>query len=346
MILPETYSATVLLMVLSMIFLGSWASTYKASHSRFELYYFDFSVGFLIAAIVLAFTLGTMGFDGFSFLDDILHASKRADFDAVMAGVVFSLANMLLMAAISVAGMAVAFPVAAGLTLIVGLVVARFNNSMGNPPLVLAGGALVLAAVVLAAAAYRFINVIRHEASAKAGKAKSTRRPVAVKGIVIAVLSGCLMGWFYPLLSHAREGELGLGPYSVSAFVALGAFLSTCVFNLFFMNLPMEGEPVDFMEYFQAAPKKHGWAIFGGVIWCAGLVAALVSAGAENVHVASSLSFGLSQAPALVAILWGALVWKEFKDGDARINALMGLTFVLFGLGVTLISMAQAIIVR
>jgi len=343
MILPETYNATILLMIFSMICMGSWASTYKAYGSRFELYYFDFAFGFLLAAIILAFTAGTMGFDGFTYLDDLQHAGRQQDFYAFLAGVAFSLANMLLMAAISVAGMTVAFPISAGLALIVGVMILRFRYAAGNPLLMFAGSALVFAAMLLGGAAYRFINEIRHEASAKAGKAKSTKRPVAVKGIVLAVFSGFLMACFYPLLKRAGEGELGLGPYSICAIVSFGAFLSTFVFNLFFINLPVEGDPVDFMDYFKASPKKHGLAILGGILWCVGFLAALIAGSAQNVHVAFSLRYGLSQAFALVAILWGALVWKEYKDGDARTKSLVGLMFVLFGLGVVLVSMAQTI---
>jgi glucose uptake protein len=346
MILPQTYAVTIFLMVFSMICLGSWASTYKASGWRFELYYFDFSFGLLIAAAILAFTVGSMGFDGFTFLDDMLHAGKRQWFYAFMAGVLFNLANILLMAAIAVAGMTVAFPISAGLALIAGVVIARFQKPTGNPLMAFAGCVLIFFAILVAAAAYRFINEIRHEAKARAGKSKSTRRPVAVKGVAIAVLSGALMAGCYPLLAKAKEGEAGLGPYSVAMIFAGGVFLSTFVFNLFFMNLPIEGDPVDFMEYFQSSPRAHGLAVLGGVIWCLGAVAGFVAASAENVRIVPSLSYGLSQTPALIAVLWGALVWKEFKDGDARAKSLVGLMFILFTVGVTLVSLAQAFVPR
>jgi glucose uptake protein len=342
MILPQTYAVTIFLMVFSMLCLGSWANTYKASGWRFELYYFDFSFGLLVAAAILAFTVGSMGFDGFTFLDDMLHAGKRQWFYAFTAGVVFNLANMLLMAAISVAGMTVAFPVSAGLALIAGVVIGRYQKPTGNPLMAFAGCVLVFIAILVAGAAYRFINEIRHEAKARAGKSKSTKRPVAVKGVVISLLSGALMAGCYPLLAKAKEGEAGLGPYSVAMIFAGGAFLSTFVFNLFFMNLPIEGDPVDFMEYFQSSPRAHGLAMLGGVIWCLGIVAAFVAASAENVRIVPSLTYGLSQAPALIAILWGALVWREFKDGDARTKSLVALVFILFTVGVTLVSLAQA----
>jgi glucose uptake protein len=344
MILPQTYAVTIFLMVFSMVCLGSWANTYKASGWRFELYYFDFSFGLLVAAAILAFTVGSMGFDGFTFLDDMLHAGKRQWFYAFTAGVIFNLANMLLMAAIAVAGMTVAFPISAGLALIAGVLIGHFQKPTGNPLMTFAGCVFVFIAILVAGAVYRFINEIRHEVKARAGKAKSTKRPVAVKGVVISVLSGALMAGCYPLLAKAKEGEAGLGPYSVAMIFAGGAFLSTFVFNLFFMNLPIEGEPVDFMEYFQSSPKAHGLAVLGGVIWCLGAVAGFVAASAENVRIVPSFSYGLSQTPALIAVLWGTLAWREFKDGDARTKSLLGLMFILFTVGVILVSLAQALV--
>jgi glucose uptake protein len=346
MILPQTYGVTIFLMIFSMLCLGSWASTYKAAGWRFELYYFDFSFGLLVGAAILAFTVGSMGFDGFTFLDDMLHAGKRQWFYAFTAGMVFNLANMLLMAAIAVAGMTVAFPISAGLALIAGVVIGRFQTPAGNPLMAFAGCVLVFIAILVAGAAYRFINEIRHEVKARAGKAKSTKRPVAVKGVVISVLSGALMAGCYPLLAKAKEGEAGLGPYSVAMIFAGGVFVSTFVFNLFFMNLPIEGEPVDFMEYFQSSPRAHGLALLGGVVWCLGTVAGFVAASAENVHIVPSLSYGLSQAPALIAVLWGALVWREFKDGDSRAKSMIGLMLILFTVGVTLVSLAQVFVRR
>jgi glucose uptake protein len=346
MILPETYAAAICLMLLSAICLGSWANTYKASHVRFELYYFDFAFGVVIAAAISAFTVGSMGFDGFTFLDDLLHASKHALLYAFTAGVVFNLANMLLMAGIAVAGMAVAFAISAGLALLIGVVISHLSKPSANPFLTFAGCLLVFAAILAAGAVYRFVNEIRHEASARAGKAKSTRRPAAVKGIVVSLLSGLFMGACYPLIERAREGEFGFGPYSLLAVFTGGLLFSTFIFNLFFMLLPIEGQPVDFMDYFKFSPRSHALALGGGAIWSVGTLAAFTAASAENVHLLSSLSYGFSEVPALVAFLWGALVWREFKDGDARVKSLAGLTLMLFALGVILVSLAQSVTVR
>ena len=340
MILPQTYAVALCLMILSMLCWGSWANTYKASKWRFELYYFDFSVGLLAVALILAFTVGSMGFDGFTFLDDMFHAGKRQWFYGFLAGVVFNLANMLLMGAIAVAGMAVAFPVAIGLALIIGVVSNYVIKPAGNPTMIFGGCAMIITAILVCSTAYRYISNIRHEEAAKSGRAKSTRRPSVVKGVIIALVSGVLMGLFYPLIEKGKEGDLGLGPYSIAVVFAIGVFLSTFVFNLFFMNLPIEGDPVEFMDYFKGPLKAHLLGFAGGGIWILGAVASFVVASAEAVHVGPAVSYAMGQGSTLVSALWGILLWKEFRGADAKIKALLALMLVLFALGLTLVSMA------
>ena len=234
MILPHTYAAALALMFLSMLCWGSWANTYKASKWRFELYYFDFSLGLLVFALVLAFTAGSLGFDGFTFIDDMFHSGKRQWLYGFAAGAIFNLANMLLIGAIAIAGMAVAFPIAIGLALIIGVVSNYALKPLGNPTMIFGGCTLVLAAILVSAAAHKSISDIRHEAEAKAGRAKSTRRPTAVKGVIVALVSGVLMGLFYPIVQKGTEGDVGLGPYSIATVFAVAySFLrSYSIFSL------------------------------------------------------------------------------------------------------------------
>src|ERR1035438_4960767 len=111
MILPSTYFAALCLMIVSMLCWGSWANSFKLTKNwRFELFYFDYAGGVLVAALIAALTFGTLGFDGFSFQDDLRHAGLRQDAWALVAGGGFNLAHKLLVAAISLAGTAVPFP--------------------------------------------------------------------------------------------------------------------------------------------------------------------------------------------------------------------------------------------
>ncbi|MEO8129284.1 MAG: AcrB/AcrD/AcrF family protein, partial [Bryobacteraceae bacterium] len=197
-----------LLTILSMICWGSWANTFKLTKNwRFELFYFDFSFGVLLTAVIAAFTLGSLG-DDLSFTDNLLIAGKRQMAYALAAGLIFNLANMLLVAAISLAGLAVAFPVGIGLALIIGVVWNYIINPQGNPFLIFSGVALVLAAIVVDAFAYR----------AHAEEDGEITENFSVKGLIIALVSGVLMGSFYPLVEMSRASEQGLGAYSVGFF--------------------------------------------------------------------------------------------------------------------------------
>jgi len=342
MILPETYVTALLVMILSMLCWGSWANTYKlAGKWRFELYYFDYALGVLAMSLLLALTLGNLGFDGFSFVDDLMHAGKRQMLFGFMGGVVFNLANMLLMAAIAVAGMAVAFPVGIGVALLMGVILNYIIKPVGNPVLLFGGCLLVVAAIIVDAVAYGMLTRLRHEALAKAGKARSLRRPRSAKGVVISLLCGVLMGSFFPLVAKGQESDVGLGPYSVAVVFAIGVFASTFVFNLFFMNLPVEGEPVELRDYFRGTPVKHLLGLLGGAIWCGGAVAAFAAASAPpQVNVGPAISYAMGQGATLISALWGLLVWKEFKGADLRIKLLLAVMLVLFGCGLTLVSLA------
>ena len=348
MVLPQTYAAALLVMVLSMLCWGSWANTYKlAGKWRFELFYFDFALGLLVAALIYAYTLGNLGYDGFSFMDDLMHSGKRQWAYAFTAGVVFNLANMLLIASISVAGMAVAFPVGIGLALLIGVVLNNIIKPAGNTTFLFLGCTLILTAIVVDAVAYHLRGVLQHEELARAGKAKTTRRPTTVKGVVLALISGVLMGLFFPLVEKAKESELGLGPYSIGALFAGGVFLSTFVFNLFFMNLPVEGEPLDVSEYVKGTPGQHLLGLAGGAIWCTGGIAAFVAASSpDQVHVGPAISYAMGQGSTLISALWGILVWKEFKGADLRVTMLLVLMLALFACGLTMVSLAPLYVAR
>jgi glucose uptake protein len=329
-------------MILSFFCMGSWASAFKlAGKWRFELFYFDFAIGLFLAAVIYAFTVGNLGYDGFSFLDDLQHAGKRQWMYGFLAGIIFNLGNMLLMAAVSVAGLSVAFPMTMGLALLLATALGVAGRATSNPLLLGLGCALVLTAVVVTAVLYRMMAVARHEALARSGYAKSTRRPSPIKGIVLSTIAGLLIGSFTPLLEKAHGGDVGMGPYALCAVFAFGVFFSSFVFNIFFMNLPVEGEPVDFGSYFTGRGKQHLLGIAAGLIWCTGIVAALVSSeGQEQLHTAPLLRFLLMQASPIVAALWGIFAFRELRNGDIRIKTLGFLMVVLFAFGLVLVGLA------
>jgi glucose uptake protein len=342
MILPQTHAAVLFLMILSLLCWGSWANSYKlAGKWRYEIYYFDFALGVVVAAFLYAWTVGNLGYDGFTFGDDLMHAGRRQWLYGAAAGVVFNLGNMILMAAVSVAGMAVAFPVGIGMAIIVGTGLAFAGGRSGSPALLFVGCLLIAAAAAAAALAHRFHAVLSHEKLARAGKAASTRRPSSIKGIVLALVSGLIMGSFFPLVEKAREGDLGFGPYAIAVVFAVGVFLSTLVFNVFLMNLPVEGEPLEIPEIFRSTAKQHLLGLAGGVVWCTGMVASLAATSAPaEAHVGAVEGSLLAQGFPLIAALWGILVWRELKGADLRVKVLAVFMFLLFVCGLLLIAQA------
>jgi glucose uptake protein len=302
---------------------------------RFELFYYDYSLGVLLAAIVAAYTFGSMGSD-LSFSDNLIIALRRNMAYAVGAGVIFNLANMLLVAAISVAGMAVAFPIGIGLALIIGVVWNYILNPQGNVILLAAGVGLVTAAIVVDALAYR-----AHAAGKSTAKKKTGASP---KGILLSLISGLLMGSFYPVVEMAKGGgpdNGGLGPYAVAFLFAVGVFISTFIFNLYFLNLPVQGVALSMFDYFKGSFGQHILGLLGGAIWCVGAITNFVAASApKEVQVGPAISYAVGQGATLVSALWGLLVWKEFAGASGKVKTLLMLMLLLFIAGLIIVSMA------
>jgi glucose uptake protein len=342
MILPQSAAAVMVLMVLSMLCLGSWANAYKlAGKWRYELFYFDFAIGLMLAAVLYSATVGNLGYDGFSFWDDLLKAGRHQWVYAFVAGLIFNFANMLLLAAVSLAGMAVAFPIGMGVAILIGTAINYATRPAGNALLILLGCALIVASIVVNAMAYRIQGVRRHEEQARAGTAKSTRRPTEMRGIVVALVSGLLMGSFTPLMDKARVGDYGLGPYSVGALFNSGIFISTFVFSIFLMNLPLDGEPLELGAYLVGRRKQHILGIAAGAVWCTGAMAALVASSTPEQLQGGQVTRGLlGQGAPLIAALWGLLVWKEYRGGDVRVKTLVTLMVFLLACGLALVALA------
>jgi glucose uptake protein len=329
MILPQTYGAALWLIILTMLCWGSWANTFKlAGKWRFELFYYDYSLGVLMAAAVYALTLGNLGHDGLRFAGDLAHAGIHEMLFGAMGGVIFNLANMLLVAAISVAGLAVAFPVGIGLALVIGVIWNYALKPQGNPVLLFSGAAIVVGAIIVDAFAYRALEAAQS-------------RKVTGKGILLSLVSGVLMGSFFPLVEIGKSGEHGLGPYAVGFVFAVGVFLSTFVFNVFFMNIPVAGSPVTMSAYFRGTARQHLLGLAGGLVWATGAIANFAAASApENVQVGPAVSYAIGQGATMVSALWGLLVWHEFAGAGARVRLLVVVMLVMFVCGLGLVSVA------
>lgn len=336
MIVPHAYATALLMTILTMICWGSWANVVKLARNwRFELLYFDYAFGVLLAAVVAGFTLGSMGGDGRPFLQDLAAAGSRNIAFGFLGGVVFNLSNFLVVGAMAVAGLGVAFPIGVGLALVVGVIWNYFVNPQGNPVLLFTGVALVVAAIVVDGIAYR----IRSSASTKTATASPGKS--IKKGIVLSVIGGLMMGTFYPLVEIGKKGPGGLGPYAIGFVFSLGIFLSTFVFNLYFMNKPVDGGRLGMRDYFRGNSLVHVLGIVGGIMWSTGTLSSFVASSApRELQVGPAISYALGQGSTMVGAFWGVFVWKEFAGGGPVIKRLLTLMFLLFLAGLSIVSIA------
>ncbi|MGA2434364.1 MAG: hypothetical protein ABSG25_03670 [Bryobacteraceae bacterium] len=336
MILPQTLTSVVMLALLSLVCWSLWASTYKMGGKwRFELYYWDFALGALVVPVVAALTFGSLGFDGFLFSDDLMRAGKHKLLYALLAGVIFNLGNLLLMAGISVAGMSLAFPIAVSTAVIAATGWSYALGRPQNPALLFAGLCILVVSTITASLAYRSARIDRATQLIKAGKSKGTVPKSDWKGVLLALGGGVFLGSFYPLVASCRLGDDGVGPYSIAVLFSAGLFFSSVFFNLFLMNLPVEGKPLEVLDYFKSPLRQHWFGLAGGALWAAGTVASLVASATESVRVSDALISGMIPAAALASSLLGLFAWREFEGLPAR--TLAKLAVAAFGCGAALI---------
>jgi glucose uptake protein len=324
MFTPHTLDLALLMMITSAICWGSWANTYKGVKSyRFELFYWDYAIGIFLVSLILALTMGSTGHDASSFLNNV-HAADSSNLAyALIGGALFNLANLLLVAAIDMAGMAVAFPISIGIALVVGVVLSYALQPKGDAVLLALGVGCALLAVILDGKAY--------------GTLASTGRSVSRKSLVTCVVSGVLMGLWAPFMAKAMTHGNSLGPYSAAVFLTLGALLSCFLWNIYFMKHPLVGEPVGFSGFFRGPAAGHLLGLFGGFVWGTGTVFNLVAASLTGV----AISYAIGQSAPMVAALWGIFAWREFAGSGPRAKLYLVLMFVFYGLAILLVAKAN-----
>lgn len=342
MTLPTTYLSALLVTILGLITLGSWINTLKLARKwRYELFYFDFALGALVVAVIAAFTLGTLGADGFTLLDDAMRAGKRNMAWSVASGMLFNLGYMLLVGASTLLGIAIAFPLGMGVALVTSSLLSYITSPQGKPTPVFTGLAMVLLAVIMGVIAYRSLAIAREVQRMKAGQHRTLRPSVSWKGVLAALVGGLLVGVLHLPVSAATTGDTGVGPYLLMLGFSIGILFSTVVYNLFLMNLPLAGRPLEILEYFRGSLRSHALGWLGGAVWATGMTAVFVAASApEETRLAPELSFAIIEAAPLVTALWGLLAWKELKDAGARTQSLLALTLFLYAAGLVTLYLA------
>lgn len=316
-------------MVVSMLCWGSWANTIKlAPGYRFQLFYWDYVIGLILGSLAWGLSLGSFGSTGHRFILDLSQADHSHIVFALIGGIVFNIANLLLVAAIEIAGLAVAFPVGIGIALVVGAVSSYIVSPAGNTALLFGGVALVLAAIICDAVAYR---------------EREREAPVmSRRGVVISIISGLLMGSFYPFVARAMGGDRAPGPYAVSLYFVIGVALCCIPVNFLLMRRPLDGvKPVAMRGYVEAPFGWHIWGIVGGCIWCTGAVFNFV---ASQTHIVGpAVSYSIGQGATMISAAWGVFVWREFSSAPRQSKVFVVWMFVLFLLGLSAIALAPII---
>ena len=313
--------------IVTMLCWGSWANTQKLASKewRFQLFYWDYAIGVVLLSLLLAFTMGSSGTGGRGFLADLRQAEGRWLGSAFLGGVIFNLSNILLVAAIDIAGLAVAFPIGVGLALVLGVITTFLSTREGNVPMLALGVAAVMVAIILDALAYKRL--------ARGGK------KAPVKGIIISIAAGVLMGFFYKYVAQSmgkidpvtKVLEAGmLSPYTAVVLFSAGLLASNFLWNSIIMVKPFTGRPVPFADYFtKGNARLHLVGILGGVIWNVGMSFSIIA----SMKAGAALSYGLGQGATMIGAFWGVFIWKEFKDPPKGTNGLLGAMFLFYLIG-------------
>jgi len=331
MFILENYSTAVIFCVITMLCWGSWANTQKLSAGtwRFELFYWDYVTGILILALLFAFTLGSNGTQGRGFIADVSQASGNNLLSAILGGVIFNAANILLVAAIAIAGMSVAFPVGIGIALVLGVIVNYINLPQGNALFLFSGVALIAMAILLNARAYK--------------KMAANNAAPSARGLLLSVVAGVAMGFFYRFVAKSMFVDFNvpepgkLSPYTAMVFFAIGIFLSNFLFNTYIMRRPFAGAPVNFSQYFKGSFTEHLTGILGGVVWCIGMSFNIIASGKAG----AAISYGLGQGATIVAAIWGIFIWREFKNAPKGVAVLLNMMLLLYVIGIALVIYAR-----
>ena len=336
------YTVAVCLCVVTMFCWGSWGNTQKLAGKtwRYELFYWDYVIGILLFSLAMGFTMGSCGESAaWGFVANLKASFGKTWLWPFASGVVFNLSNILLAAAIAVAGMSVAFPVGVGLALVGGTLLNYAVRKQGSVAMIALGLALIVASIACNALAFR----AKQSASGGTGDASATK-----KGLILAAVAGLLMMWFSPLvnraidLTFAKEApDAGLmTPYTGFFLFAIGIFVSNFVFNTVAMRKPVQGEPIldGAKRYFGGSIPTHLVGVLGGCIWGMGTLLSFVSGGAAG----PAISYALGQGATLVSALWGILVWREFAGAPKKSALLNTAMFLLFVAGLACLIMAGA----
>ena len=332
MFIVDNYPLAVILCFITMLCWGSWGNTQKlaAKNWRYELFYWDYVIGMFLFSLIISCTLGSYGEEGRPFLEDLSQADASCIWSVIAGGIIFNASNILLSASTSIAGLSVAFPLGVGLSLVLGVIINWFGAPKGDPAILFTGVALIVIAIICNGMA----SGKMHKGEEKTDHGQNR------KGLVLAVIAGVLMSFFYRFVAKAMDlnnfeqpAEGMLTPYTAIFIFSAGVLLSNFIFNTLVMRHPFVGERVHYREYFQGSFRTHLVGMLGGAIWCLGTAFSYIASGTAG----AAISYALGQGAPMIAAIWGVFIWKEFKGAGKGISALLSVMFVFFIAGLALI---------
>ena len=324
MFIINSYLLAVVFCFITMMCWGSWGNTQKlaAKSWRYELFYWDYVIGMVLFALLICFTMGSIGTEGRPFIEDIAQVDLKNVGSIILGGIIFNASNILLSASTSIAGMAVAFPLGVGISLVLGTIINYIGAPSGDPVFLFLGVGLIVIAIIC--------NGI---ASGKAQQADADQQKNGKKGIILAAFAGTLMAFFYRFVAAAMDlsnfAAPAAGkatPYTAIFIFSLGVLISNFLFNTLVMKRPFVGEPVSYKEYFKGNFKTHLVGMLGGAIWCLGTAFSYIASGKAG----AAISYALGQGAPMIAAIWGVFIWKEFKGADKKVYGLLALMFAFF----------------
>jgi glucose uptake protein len=330
MFIITQYPLAVVVCFVTMFCWGSWANTQKLATQSVPttIFYRDYTYGILLLSLLLAFTLGSAGAAGRSFLRDLEQADTQNLLYALVGGLVFNIANILIVVGIELAGLSVAMPVGIGLALILGVVVNYILSPVGNVGLLSSGVFSIFLSVVFSALAYR---------------SKSTDdQSISTRGLVVSLVGGFLMSFFFYFVARAMATDFAnpavglLTPYTALVLFGLGVVISTPFFLPVLRRFTGKGTNRS-VQYGDVSGRNHGIGMLGGMVWCLGMASSLLASGEAGY----AISYGLGQGATIIAVFWGIFIWHEFRGAPSTSSRYLVAMSICYVLGLVLIIAAK-----
>lgn len=337
MVTISNSSLALILCLLCCICWGSWGNSQKlVSNDRwtFELFYWDFTWGHILTAIVGAVIFGCLGPGDHTLIYDLASSDLSSIGWAVLGGIVWNFGNIFFTAALALAGMAIGFPLGGGIGWIGGIL---FNYTLitiageaypGNKVMLWIGIAFAIAAIVSCGLVYTRIS--------------QKNATTSTKGILMSVVSGLGFAFFYGLVVKSLDptivtgGSGTLAPTTGALFFSVGVLLSTPIFN----GVAMKKSGLTFRDYIDRGDfRTHIIGMLGGFIWMLGMI--LSQLGNTCTGVNAAISYALSNASPVVAMIWGIFIWGEFKHVPKGTTWLIAAMFILFVIALTTITFSN-----